>query len=406
MTGPHLLTVTSLYPNAAQPNKAIFVENRLRRLVATGQVNARVVAPVPWFPLPGKIFGAYGTYAAIPRSESRHGLAISHPRYAVVPKFGTNWQAMSYTAALTRHLRRLCAAGVPIDLIDAHYMYPDGVAAVRVARQFGLPVTVTCRGTDLNLIANLPGPGKQIRAAFDMLDQLIVVSSALGERARALGMDPEHISVLRNGVDDDVFKPADPSAWRALAPDARATLVSVGNLVPLKGHDLIIRALTHLEGLHLLIAGEGPERAALEQLAKDLGLAGRVHFVGSVPHDELASVYSAADILVLASEREGWPNVLLEAMACGTPVAATAVGGIPEMVTASDAGVLIQERTPDAIAAAINSLLSSRRERDRTRAHAQKFRWDDTITKQAALYHRIVDNHRSQGSVQNQQLRA
>jgi glycosyltransferase involved in cell wall biosynthesis len=208
-------------------------------------------------------------------------------------------------------------------------------------------------------------------------------------------MPAERILVLRNGVDTSLFRPVDGSRWRGLAAGGVPLLLSVGNLVPLKGHDLVIRALVELKNAHLLIAGGGPEQRKLEALGKRLGVAARVHFLGVVPHEELAGIYSAADVLVLASEREGWPNVLLEAMACGTPTVAARVGGTPEIITAPQAGVLIDERSARGIATAVKRLLSALPARSEVRAHAQKFSWDDTIAKQVALYHEVVGQARA-----------
>src|SRR3546814_20106811 len=130
---------------------------------------------------------------------------------------------------------------------------------------------------------------------------------------------PLLIPWLSTGVGRGVCRPVTPLE-PGEGPPPRPLAVSGGNLVPLKGHDLVISALTDLPGLTLWIVGGGPERGRLEALARDLNVAGRVRFLGVVPHERMPEVYSAADVLVLASEREGWPNVLLEAMACGTRV--------------------------------------------------------------------------------------
>ena len=192
-----LLTVTTLYPNAAMPTHAMFVENRLRRIIGTGQVDAHVVAPVPWFPFSSPRFGHFAAFARTPREEVRHDIPVSHPRYLVVPKVGMMWQPKSYLAALRREVRRLQRAGLTFDLIDAHYVYPDGVAAAQFGNEIGKPVVVSARGTDLNLIATLPGPGPVIRKAFDGFDKLITVSRALAEQAVRLGMPESRIEVLR-----------------------------------------------------------------------------------------------------------------------------------------------------------------------------------------------------------------
>ncbi len=384
-----LLTLTTLYPNAAMPTHAMFVENRLRRIVATGRVSARVVAPVPWFPLPWEIFGSYARFARVPREEERHGIVITHPRFLTIPGRPT-WQPCAYLRAARAEVARLQRSGWDFDVIDCHYLYPDGVAAARLGKALGKPVVVSCRGTDLNLIADLPAQKAQIEAAMDDIDQLITVSAALGERAEALGFDPARIHVLRNGVDDQVFRPVDGATWRQKASGAASVILSVGNLIPAKGHDLVIRAVAELPDAHLLIAGQGPEKGALAALAANLGIGDRVQLVGTMPQDDLKALYSAADVLVLASEREGWPNVLLEAMACGTPVVATDVGGIPEIVTAAVAGRIVPERTAAAIARSLRDLLASLPEPSAVRAYAQGYSWDDTIARQVALYEQVA----------------
>jgi glycosyltransferase involved in cell wall biosynthesis len=168
------------------------------------------------------------------------------------------------------------------------------------------------------------------------------------------------------------------------------TLLSVGNLVPLKGHDLAIRALQLLPGMELVIIGDGPEREALGTLARELGLSDRVTFVGVMAQEDLRHYFGAADALVLASSREGWANVLLESMACGTPVIASKVGGTPEVVTAAEAGLMMEERTPTALADAVRRLFEHYPDRGATRRYAEGFSWAETTAGQLRLFSRIL----------------
>ena len=384
-----LLTISSLYPNAAQPTHGVFVENRLRRIVATGEASASVIAPVPWFPLAHPAFGDYAQFAAVPRREERHGLSITHPRYVVVPKRMT-WQPQAYLRAIRAEVRKLMAAGERFDLIDAHYAYPDGVAAAALGKEIGLPVVVTARGSDLHQIADLPEPQRQIQESFSGIDRMITVSGALADAAAALGYPRDQIAVLRNGVDTELFRPVDGSYWRGRVAAGRKLIASVGLLIPRKGHDLLICAIAKLPDIHLVIAGQGPDEEKLKALAKSLGVADRVELVGSVPHEELPALYSAADMLVLATSREGWPNVLLEAMACGAPVVATNIGGIPEIITRPEAGVIVPERTPEALAIGISQILDDPPDRAATRSHAKAHGWDEVIAEQVKLYQDVL----------------
>jgi glycosyltransferase involved in cell wall biosynthesis len=163
-------------------------------------------------------------------------------------------------------------------------------------------------------------------------------------------------------------------------------LLSVGHLIERKGHEYAIGALTTLQNCTLLIAGEGPERKSLETLAANLGVADRVRFLGAIAHADIQRVYVAADVLILASSREGWPNVLLEAMACGTPVVATNAWGNPEVVAAREAGRLMASRSAEGVAGAITDLFSNSPDRAATRAYAEMFSWDATSQGQRKLF--------------------
>lgn len=390
-----LITYTTLYPNGAQPNHGIFVENRLRHLVASGAAESRVIAPVPWFPSTAPVFGAYASFARAPRREVRYGLEIDHPRYIVLPKIGQNVTPWTLYRGSRAAVARLLSGGYAAQVIDAHFFYPDGVAAALLGREFGLPVVITARGTDLNLMLKYALPRRMIAWAAGRAAALVTVCQALKDELVAIGVAPERVTVLRNGVDLLGFRPVDGSAIRnRYLPRGGRLLLSVGLLIPRKGHDLTVRAVADLPDCRLLIAGEGPERGRLEALARQLGVADRVTLLGRVPHAELAAYYAAADALVLASSREGWANVLLEAMACGTPVVASNVWGTPEVVAATAAGRLMPSRTPDGIVAAVNDLFADPPPRAATRAYAEGFSWDDTTAGQRLLFERIVERQR------------
>ena len=386
-----LLTFSTLYPSSVRPNHGIFVETRLRHLLASGEVQSIVVAPVPWFPFKGERFGDYGKYARTPHEETRNGIHVLHPRFPLVPKLGMTSAPALLAAAALPTLRRLIREGYDFDVIDAHYFYPDGVAAAIIAKQLNKPFVITARGTDINLIPQYAMPRRMIRWAAKRATKSITVCEALRTSMIELNIAGDHIVTLRNGVDLDRFQPVDRTARRHELGLNAFTLLSVGNLIPLKGHHLAIQSLAQLPGVRLLIAGSGPQRGAYEKLAQDLGVAERVTFLGGVPQVEMKHYYGAADALVLASEREGWPNVLLESMACGTPVIATRVSGIPEIVAAPEAGVMMPERTADGVAAGVKQLRANYPAHEATRAYAEGFSWDATTEGQLTLFADIVN---------------
>ena len=387
------LLFSTLFPSSARPFHGLFVETRLRELLKSGKVETRVVAPVPWFPFTGARFGAYGKYAATPRCEQRDGVEIHHPRYFLPPKVGMNVAPWLLAQGALPTIRRLQAEGFDFDLIDAHYYYPDGVAAALLARRLGKPFVVTARGSDINLIAQFARPRRLILQTAAAANASIGVCQALCQSLADLGAAPEKLQVFRNGVDLERFQPVDRGAARARLslPLTAKVLLSVGNLIELKGHHIAIEALARLpSGVFLLIAGAGPDREKLAALAQALGVGERVRFLGQVVNTELKWCYGAADALVLCSSREGWANVLLEAMACGTPVLATPVGGSAEIVTAPAAGRLLAERSPAALASACMTLLEHPPDTAAVRRHAESFSWEATTQAQLGLFQKIL----------------
>jgi teichuronic acid biosynthesis glycosyltransferase TuaC len=385
-----ILTFSTLFPNAEKPGHGIFVETRLRHLVASGQVEARVVAPVPWFPSRDPRFGQYARFAAVPRRETRFGIEVTHPRYLTIPKVGMSVAPALLAAASKPAIARMLDEGYDFDLIDAHYFYPDGVAAAMLGKYFNKPVVITARGSDITLFPGFRLPRRMIRWAAGRAAAIITVCEALKSELLTLGVDAARVTALRNGVDLTLFRPVDRSETRARLGLAQFTLLAVGHLVPVKAQELIIGALPLLPGVRLLVAGNGPNRAMLEALAHKLAVADRVSFLGAVAQAQLRDYYGAADALLLPSSREGWANVLLESMACGTPVIASRVWGTPEVVAAPEAGLLLGERSEQGIADAVNALRANYPDRAATRRYAERFSWDDTTAGQVNLFNNIL----------------
>jgi teichuronic acid biosynthesis glycosyltransferase TuaC len=262
-----------------------------------------------------------------------------------------------------------------------------------LGKAFGLPVVVTARGTDVNLIPQFRRPRELILKAADQAGALITVCLALKEELAGLGVPDSKITALRNGVDLDQFKPVDRASLRQKWQLSGFVLASVGLLIERKGHHLAIEALVDIPDATLLIAGSGPDRAQLEALARSFGVGQRVRFLGALDTKTLTEIYNCADALVLASSREGWANVLLEAMACGTPVIATAVWGTPEVVAAPEAGILV-ERSAASIAKAMMRLKSHPPDRQTTRHYAEKFDWHPTTEGQIAIFRSLIAQSR------------
>jgi glycosyltransferase involved in cell wall biosynthesis len=376
-----LLTFTNLYPGADRPRHGIFIEERLRALVRSGEVHAQVLALRP----------SAGSFLSR-RSEhgQRHGIDVEYLGVPTLPLLTNRVDPWLWARAAEPAVRRWLAAGGRAAILDAHFLYPDAVAAALIGRRLGVPTVLNARGSDVNVKCATPYMLRAVRAAAAASSALITVSAALARRLQELDVRAPRLEVLTNGVDLEKFRPRDRAALRAaLGVDGRV-LASVGHLVEAKGHRLAIEALAAFPDATLLIAGEGPARKALARTAERAGVAARVRFLGLVPHERIAHVYGAADALVLASAREGMPNVVLESLACGTPVVATDVGGIGEVLTAPEAGRLMSARSTAALRDALASLLAAPPRTEATRAFAQRFAWAPVIARQIELYRDVL----------------
>jgi glycosyltransferase involved in cell wall biosynthesis len=313
-----------------------------------------------------------------------------HPRYPVIPKLGMHIAPFLMYRALLSAVRKLLGEDSSYDLIDAHYLYPDGVVAVALGRRLGKPVVATARGNDVTLIPRYRFPRRQILQAAAQASAIVTVSKALREQLIELGAAGEKISVLRNGVDLDRFRPMETGALRGKLGLTGPSWLAVGHLIERKGVHIVIEALTRVPDVTLLIAGDGPEEKNLRNLAEHLDVGERVRFLGAFPHDTLREYYCGADALLLASSREGMPNVVLESLACGTPVVAAPFAGVTELLNAPEAGEVAEDRTPEAMASAWQRLEGRRPARAATRRYAEQFGWGPVAEAQHALYARVL----------------
>lgn len=387
------VTFTTLYPNESQPRHGIFIEQRLRHLLATGAVESQVVAPVPWFPFTSRRFGKYSVFARVPPYEERHGIRIWHPRFPLIPKMGESLTPLLMALGARAALERMRDDGFDFDLIDAHYLYPDGVAAALLARHFGRPMISSVLGDDVITHPEFRLPRRMIVWAVRQSAGVTCVCEALKERLVAVGAPADKVAVILHGVDFELFQPVNREEVRQRLGLSGMVLISVGHATPRKGHHLAIQALVSLPKVTLLIAGDGWYEETLRELAAGLGVQDRVRFLGQVEQEDLKDLYGAADALVLASSREGIANVLMEAMACGTPVIATAVWGTPEAVTAPEAGLLMRDRSAVALVESARELFAHYPDREATRRHASQFRWERTNAEHLALLSQAVQIH-------------
>jgi len=368
-----VLTLSTLFPNASQPNLGVFVERQSLGLAAHPDVDLRVVAPVGLPPFPFHRSGHYRAFADLPRLEQWKGLTVGRPRFLNLPLTGGRFHAVGLASALRPYLTDVRRT-FPFDVIDAEFFFPDGPAAVRLGRQFDVPVSIKARGADIHHWGRNRSTAAQVIDAGRTADGLLAVSSALRDDMIALGMPADRIAVHRTGVDGDRFAPRDRAGEKAALGITGRLVLSVGALIPRKGHDIVIDAVARLPGTNLLIAGEGPDRGALEARIVAQGLDDRVRLLGSVAHDRLPALFAAADVMALASTSEGLANAWVEALSSGTPIVITSAGGAHETVDRPEAGRVV-DRTADAFAAAIADLVQAPPDPACVRLAAKRFSW-------------------------------
>jgi glycosyltransferase involved in cell wall biosynthesis len=389
----HVLALSTLYPNAVNPRFGTFVARSLEALAKRGDWRVSVVNPIG---IPPLALGRYRALSQLDEIGEEGGIAVHRPRFTLIPAVGARRNASAIAKAALPVIERIHAQ-TPIDVIDAQFFFPDGPAAAWIAQRLGLPLSLKARGSDITYWGGLDFAREQMLEAARRATGILSVSQALAEEMVGMGMPREKITLHYTGLDRDRFRPFDHTRLRAqisgeigfALPDNAPLLVSVGALITRKGHDIAIGALPMIEGARLVVVGKGEDEAHLRDLARDLGLADRVHFAGSLDHDLLPLILSAADVMVLPTSNEGLANAWVEALACGTPVVTCDVGGARELIACDTAGRLV-ERNPEAVADGVNSILNAPPARQAVAALVERFSWDNNAAELAAHYERLA----------------
>ncbi|NJE05720.1 glycosyltransferase family 4 protein [Thermococcus sp. M36] len=287
---------------------------------------------------------------------------------------------------------------IEFDLIHAHFTWPSGYAAARLSKEFNVPLVITAHGYD---VYDLPFRSREwfrkVKFALDSADHVITVSkSNFVILVEKLGIAENKISIIPNGFDSNLFRPMDKALARKQLnlPQDKKVVLNVANLVPIKGHKYLIEAIKNVvkgrEDIMLIIVGDGPLRKDLEKQINKLNLESYVKLVGAKPHHEIPLWINAADLFVLPSLSEGNPTVMFEALGVGLPFVGATVGGIPEIITSEDYGLLCPPKDPHCLAEKILIALDKEWDRDKIRKYAEQFTWENIARQTFKVYKQIL----------------
>ena len=390
---PRVLSIATLYPNAHTPRFGTFVARQMEALAARGDWDVTLINPIGTPPI---ALGRYKPLLAAAVSALEARVSVHRPRFTLIPAVGGLFNPAMIVRAVLPLARRLHAEK-PFDLVDAQLFYPDGPAAARIARELGLPLSIKARGADISLWGTKPYALRKMQAAARQAAGLLAVSDALAADMALLGLPREKIAVHYTGLDRTLFRPLGRETAREqlgkrfgvhLAPSEKL-LATVGALIARKGQKFVLQALAELPDTHCALVGTGPDEAVLRALALHLGIAQRVHFLGSLDHAALPILLSAANTMVLPSASEGLANAWVEALACGTPLVITNAGGARELVHVPEAGRIVA-RDQQAIAAGVREVLTADYVPEIVAQQAARFSWEANAAALAKYYEGLL----------------
>lgn len=397
----NILVYTSQYRLPHEAYGAPFTEQLVQAMNEQAQV--MVVCPTPWYPQ-AKLFrlrAKWSVLADVPSHCRMDGVEVYYPKYPMIPKLSGGIQpwlqaisSLRLIRALNRHRK--------VDIINARWIYPDGVTAVWIGQQLRIPVVLTALGCDINLYSGYRIRGAQIRWAMRNADFITAVSRPLAEKVIDLGVDRDLVRCEPNGVDLGRFR-AQAGSVAKHSPDRsmHTYMLVVARLSEEKGIDHLIRALSLLNQRGALtfktfIVGDGPLKAALLDDVHRYALTQYVSFVGAVPHNEVETWMRNAHALCLPSLREGMPNVILEALASGLPVVASRVGGIPDVINATN-GVLAEPGSAGDLATALQYVFSREWDAQQIRSSVEHMSWTNAATVQIEIFKNVLVNKVQRG---------
>ena len=379
-----VLVVGNLFPTAIQPSVSPF--NKIQFSALGRRRDVSILVLVSWI---------VWLKSFIRRKKSGDNppyCNLRHAPYFYLPKLATALHSATLFVSLLPHV--LWCRRVSPEVVIVSWAFPDAVAVALWCRLFNKPFMIKVHGSDINVVSASWVKRQQILWAMGHAHAVISVSQDLKDKLVAMGVSDEKIQVVYNGVSSEEFFPRVIGGGAARDLPVKQTIILyVGTLKAAKGSSDLLSAFRRVARenpvVELFFLGSGPDQPLLKKGAEKAGLADRVHFVGQVPHDRLADWYNVSAVVCLPSHGEGVPNVLLEAMACGRPVVATRVGGIPEVVP-DFAGTLVPHERPALLADALLDALAREWDNSKISAHAGQFSWGKNVDQLESLISSVL----------------
>ena len=393
-----LLLITNLFPNPVDLNRGIFVKQLVQELRLLCEVD--VVCPLPWFPKfrPINALARWQQLSRIPNKYEVDGITVHSPKYVMLPLVSEPVHSILMFWGLVRYVRKLHQEH-SFDVINAQWLYPDGVVSNWLAKLLKVPVVLTALGCDVNLFLNQPTKRLQILPALRRANAITVVSKSLADRLEAEGIPSSQIAIIPNGVNTELFFPCDRATCseQLEIPVEEKKILFVGRLDEEKGVEYLVAACRHMltrrSDFHLYIVGDGPLRNGLETRVVSEGLAKCVTFLGTRSHAEVASWLGSCDVFCLPSIREGCPNVVVESLACGRPVVASAVGGVPELINA-ETGILVPPADSNKLAKALHVALDRNWNAQKVAESVSQSTWKKVATDYYSVLSSVLERRR------------
>ncbi|MFA5118288.1 MAG: glycosyltransferase [Candidatus Omnitrophota bacterium] len=390
----NVIIITNLYPNPQEPLRGNFVESVMQNLRT--QCDIVVVSPLPWFPRASilKRFKNWYKFSQVPFRFTKDGIPVISPKFLALPKMGILHPVFLFIALLPVLMRLKRAQ--KIDLINAHWLFPDGVAAVWVARFLRLPIVLSAHGCDINLYLKTFFRRVQISGAIKHCRALTVVSNAQKSIIEELELGYVKMEVVQNGVDQEKFSLKEKVVCRKklnLKSDGKIILF-IGQLIEVKGVMYLLEAIKRIKenrqsNVTLYVVGDGDLRHEVETFVESSGLQEQVKLCGKRNYDEIPDWIGASDCLCLASIREGFPCVVVEALSCGRPVVASKVGGIPDLISGKN-GFVCQPRDVEMLALALCRALEMTWDEKQIRDSVASLTWSKVADKYFRVFQDVV----------------